>query len=341
MSIHDLIRDENYDEVKKLLTANPHEIFAIEKDNLLRTPLHIAVGKGNDRIIELLFAIQQRVNNKSVKTHSEIKDKSDDDKPDIVDIPDEVGDTAFHYACRQDNSSYLIRLLYEHGANIDRLDDKGSTGLFNIIFEVDENKSENDYQCSKKAKVLLELGANCHLICLGKTIFEWLDIKNLSCDWWTMLLDVGAGLYADFSNITVNIEFLRAMTANQIIIGATKDGIPVTRATPGFEKSITTEEELRSAIYQGKSFQYKALITSAKHLAKLHPNDTLLVNHLTQMIELFTSKTVKNMEEISINYLVRNFLLDSNASKIPPDLLDKCKAREEQVLQQALRGGAL
>ncbi len=341
MSIHDLIRDEKYDEIEALLKSNPHEIFAKEKDNLLRTPLHIAVSKGNERIIELLFATQRKVKEQAIKVTSEINDKPTDAQPEIVDIPDEGGDTAFHYACIQDNSSYLIRLLHQHGADIDRLDGTKASGLFNIILEVDESNCDNFLQTSRKVKTLLELGANYHMVCLGKTILEWVDHKNLSGDWWTMLLDVGAGLYADFSNITVDIEFLRGMTDNQIVIGATKDGIPVTRATPGFEKAITTEEELKSAIYQGKSFQYKALITSAKQLAKLHPTNTLLVNHLTQMIELFTSKTVKNMEEISINYLVRNFLLDSNASKIPPDLLDKCKAREEQVLQQAMRGGAL
>ncbi len=320
MTLHELIRNKSLNEIRIRLKNNAEEIFAKEGDMEL-TPLHVAVQTGDVEIFELLL----------------------NTNPDIINIPDAIGDTALHYATIRDDGTYFMRLLCEKGADIDKLNISGATCLYNSIFQVIEDGDNSGLKELRKTKLLLEFGANCHVICFGDTLFDLIAEKKLSMDWWTLLLDYGAAIYTDFSKADVDIDFLRKMTANQIVIGATKDGKPIDRTTPGFEHAHTNEEELRKAIGAGNLYTFKVLISSTKHLLKANSQNSILGTRLTKLIELFETYLVKNMQSLSIEQLLKNSLLAPklapNKYNLPPDLREAYETREKQVEQQIIRGG--
>ena len=316
MTIHELIRQENLDEIKARLKDNAADIFAKEGDMEL-TPLHVAIQVSNEQIIELLLIIN----------------------PDIIDIPNSIGDTSFQDACIKKDSLYMMRLLAEKGANVDRLDTSGASCLYNIILTAEEDRDNGNFHHYDKTKLLLELGANCHVTFFGDTLLDLIEEKKLSMDWWTLLLDVGAGIYTDFSKVNVDVAFLRKMTANQIVIGATKDGKLVDRTTPGFEEAHTNEEELKQAINAVNFYNFKALVKSTKHLIKDNPQNLELIGHLNRLIEIFESYRIKSIQCTTIDRLIKNSIFEENKDKIPSDLRAVCETREKQMEQQYLRGG--
>lgn len=147
----------------------------------------------------------------------------------------------------------------------------------------------------------------------------------------------------DFSNTNVDVDFLRKMNANQIVIGATKDGKLIDRTTPIFENAHTNEDELKQAIRNGNLYNFKALIVSTKHLIKSNAQNPALIARLTNLIELFETYRVKNMQSTGIDQLLRYFLLTPNLTaikdKLPPDLRETLETREKQVEQQYFRSG--
>ncbi len=321
MTLHELIRKEDLPGIEKRLKENAAEIFAKEGE-LELTPLHVAAEVGNTEIIKLLL----------------------NTNPDIIDIPNALGDTVFqNESLKKDGAYYMMSLLAEKGANIDRMDTSGATSLYNNILQVIEDENNNGLKEFHKTKLLLELGANCHILVFGEPLIGLIAEKKLSMDWWTLLLDFGAGIYTDFSKVEVEVNFLRKMTANQIVIGATKDGKPIDRTTPGFENAHTNKEELRKAISAGNLYNFKALIVSTKHLIKTNSQNLSLITQLTKLIEIFETYRVKNMQSLSIEQLLKNTLLAPklapNKDQLPPDLREIYETREEQVAQQFLRGG--
>jgi hypothetical protein len=318
MTLHALIHKEDLEGIRALLIKNPAEVFSKE-GNMQLTPLHVAVQVGNEEIINLLL----RTN------------------PDIIDLPDIIGDTALQYAVNKEDGAYIIKLLCEKGADIDRVNTCGETCLYNSIYQTIIDENNNGLKDYRKTKLLLELGANCHVICSDQSLFELVAERKLSMDWWTLLLDFGAGIYTDFTKVNVDVTFLRKMTANQVVIGTIKDGKSVDRTTPGFEEAHTNEDELRRAIIDGNLFNFKALLISVKHLLKAHPQNSALISDLTKITELLQSYQIKNAQSLGIDKLIKNFLLGASKEKLPTDLLEKCETREKQLEQQVLRGGII
>ncbi len=320
MTLHELIRKGNLEEVRSRLAVNAEEIFAKEGAMGL-TPLHVAVQFGNPQIFALLL----------------------NSNPKIVNIPDVLGDTALQYAVNREDGEYFIRELCEKDADLNRFNDCSETCLYNSIFQAIEDENNNGIKDFHKTKILLEFGADCHVVCSGDTLFDVIAEKNLSMDWWTLLLDFGAGICMDFSKTTVDVVFLRKMTANQIVIGAMKDGKPIDRSTPGFEDAHTNEEELKKAISDGNRYNFKALIASTKHLLKYNAQNPALITQLNKLIELFEAYRIKNMQSTGIDQLLRNFLLTPNLAavkdKLPSDIRETFEEREKQVAQQFFRGG--
>lgn len=159
MTLHELIRKGNLGEIRDRLQANAEEIFAKE-GSMEVTPLHLAVQVGNPPIFELLL----------------------NTNPKIVNIPDVLGDIALQYAVNRKNGAYFIRELCEKDAELNRFNTCSETCLYNSIFQYEEDKINGNFEDYQKTKLLLEFGADCHVVCSGDTLFDVIAEKNLSMD---------------------------------------------------------------------------------------------------------------------------------------------------------------
>lgn len=153
--IHTAAKNGNLDKVRELISSNPQLLN--EKDNKGNTPLHSAVSKGRNDVIDYLLnkgANPEIKNNNGLTPIFQALDLSRSGSVNkLIDCGANINvkgyrnRTLLHMAARSGNSSVTIKLIAK-GIEINALDSKGSTALDCAILS----------SKTKTAKILAEKG---------------------------------------------------------------------------------------------------------------------------------------------------------------------------------------
>lgn len=148
------------------------------------------------------------------------------------------------------NYKECIKMLYDHGGNIDDVDALGESNLFSAV-------RSGNYE---RLKLLMALNANVHayanyqstiLDCIPFLLRNEIVDQNSKFKIIRLLLENYIGIGTDFSGIDLPPGVADGMP----VIWATKDGKPITNETPNFEKAICSIGDL----LKSKKFNFKKL----------------------------------------------------------------------------------
>lgn len=251
--------------------ANPH---IIDDWDFQRTPLYMAIIDSNSEDPDKIRELQKIC--ELLLQHNANPNKLD-----------EIHVVPLHFAIECCDAK-LCMLLLQYGANVNVIDVNGGTPLSTAA----EIGSEIKYE------LLIQHGANPFVKDNhGKTLLSrgpQSDLENYNF-YKKLIKDYAAGSYSELNLALNNIE----MSFDEaIVIGATLNGQPVTRAIPRFEKAITTPHELLQAIHNGQQFKTKILRQTFANAEEFQ-----IVDILYQLpTRLNNENTPSSLRNISLNF---------------------------------------